>query len=66
MRFKDNLIEAMDWAGVSCGELAEAVRVSASTVYHWRSGHYVPHPEVIGDIADRLDCTCDWLIRGML
>ena len=66
MKFSENLIEAMDWSGVGCRQLAEAVHGTVGQVYHWRSGANVPHPEIIGLIADALGCTCDWLIRGRL
>jgi hypothetical protein len=64
MSFAENLRDAMLWAGVSCPELARSVHSTTQAVYRWRGGAHVPHAEVIGEIADALGCTCDYLIRG--
>ena len=64
MSFAENLVREMDRAGCGVRDLAESVSVSQWTVYHWRNGYSAPHVDMVAEVACRLGCTCDDLIRG--
>lgn len=56
---------ALDNAGMTIGDLAEAIEMSRETVSLWRNDHDEPRKEKYwGEVAAALGCDYNWLRYG--
>ena len=60
--FGIRLKEAVEMSGKSYKELAEYIGVSKSTVSMYLHGKALPSLEVLSQISDFLDVSCDFLL----
>lgn len=56
-----NIQKLREAAGLSPGEVARALGLDVSTVYHWEDGTAMPRAATLVKLADMFSCSIDAL-----